>query len=423
MKKYYFFIILISLLVIISGCSFNDLKSKNDSSNRKIKNKKTVNYEKSTKNINNLSEKEKVALALSDPSISHKAISAKELSNHSYTKENNGPNSQESIDVYELNPSNQFIKGSPNDMKFYEAEPHKGSFITLIGISKDRILIVGTQSEQTYNQYINTGNGIELNLHKLLNKYGKNNEYKKIAEQISIVNDSKSNDISNNKMNNNDKNSKEYFAKVWLTIRQDINETFVDDNYTYDPIDRSETPIYSGDSSASLPKGTIQLSPNPTALGTITFKDNGNGTVTFYDVPSHFQDSRWSNSNYVKKETQKILNHGKTKKIVNPPKEKIEKVASHITSDTPQKIENDYLNDNNSSNDQVVNRTNVIDKVEEYEGHKLDKDLYTYKEPEENENGDWGFSFLNKDNSLAGSYIIKSNGKVIKYDEDGKEIQ
>ena len=29
-----------------------------------------------------------------------------------------------------------------------------------------------------------------------------------------------------------------------------------------------------------------------------------------------------------------------------------------------------------------MTRDNVIDKVEEYEGHTLDTDTYTYKEPE-----------------------------------------
>ena len=35
-----------------------------------------------------------------------------------------------------------------------------------------------------------------------------------------------------------------------------------------------------------------------------------------------------------------------------------------------------------SSSDETVTRDNVIDKVEEYEGHTLDTDTYTYKEPE-----------------------------------------
>lgn len=49
-----------------------------------------------------------------------------------------------------------------------------------------------------------------------------------------------------------------------------------------------------------------------------------------------------------------------------------------------------------SSSTEKVTRANVIDKVEDYEGHQLDTETYTYKEPEQDENGDWGFSILDK---------------------------
>ncbi|MCP6565558.1 hypothetical protein NL503_29745, partial [Klebsiella pneumoniae] len=45
-----------------------------------------------------------------------------------------------------------------------------------------------------------------------------------------------------------------------------------------------------------------------------------------------------------------------------------------------------------SSSEGKVTRENVIDKVEEYEGHKLDTSTYTYKEPEQKSDGSWGFS-------------------------------
>ena len=42
----------------------------------------------------------------------------------------------------------------------------------------------------------------------------------------------------------------------------------------------------------------------------------------------------------------------------------------------------DEDDDSDSSDSGEVTRSNVIDKVESYEGHKLDTDTYTYKEPE-----------------------------------------
>lgn len=72
-------------------------------------------------------------------------------------------------------------------------------------------------------------------------------------------------------------------------------------------------------------------------------------------------------------------------------------------------------------NDTYVTRDNVIDIVESYGGEYLDTDNYTYKEPEKRGNGEWGFSFTDKDGDLAGSYIIDKDGYVTKYDENGNE--
>ena len=40
----------------------------------------------------------------------------------------------------------QKVEGAPNDMTFYTAKPSKGSFVTLIGIGNEKVLIAGTQS-------------------------------------------------------------------------------------------------------------------------------------------------------------------------------------------------------------------------------------------------------------------------------------
>ena len=68
----------------------------------------------------------------------------------------------------------------------------------------------------------------------------------------------------------------------------------------------------------------------------------------------------------------------------------------------------------------TVTRANVIDKVGDYEGHKLDTSTYTYKEPEQLEDGKWGFSFVDKSGNLAGSYIVNSDGSVEKFDAKGQ---
>ncbi|PNZ80127.1 zinc ribbon domain-containing protein [Staphylococcus microti] len=68
-----------------------------------------------------------------------------------------------------------------------------------------------------------------------------------------------------------------------------------------------------------------------------------------------------------------------------------------------------------------VTRSNVIDLVEDYEGHYLDTSTYTFKEPEQRADGSWGFSILYKSSGrLAGSYIVDPDGTVTKYDEKGR---
>lgn len=77
--------------------------------------------------------------------------------------------------------------------------------------------------------------------------------------------------------------------------------------------------------------------------------------------------------------------------------------------------------DTSSNEDVTVTRDNVMDIVEEYEGESLDTDSYTFKEPEQRDDGSWGFAFYTKDDELAGSYIVDEDGIVAKFDEDGTE--
>ena len=104
--------------------------------------------------------------------------------------------------------------------------------------------------------------------------------------------------------------------------------------------------------------------------------------------------------------------------------EDYKELASKIViGEPPIPQETDTTSDTNSSSSSgtKVTRENVIDLVEDYEGHLLDTNTYTYKEPAQLDDGSWGFSFLDKAGNLAGSYIVSADGEVTKYDEDGIE--
>lgn len=221
-----------------------------------------------------------------------------------------------------------------------------------------------------------------------------------------------SNDESNNENNNDENtNSPEHYAKVWISVLED-NGGNVDPSITeitHADVSGEVLNPYNKSASATFPNGTQALYATPTAAGQVIYKDKHDGTVDVYDVPSHFQDKRWDEDNYSQNESTRILNNPKTVKLKDFSQ-------SEIDNWTPVISES---NDSNDSSGEVT-RENVIDKVEEYEGHSLDTSQYTYKEPEQSNNGNWGFSFTDKDDNLAGSYIVDQDGNVMKYDKDGE---
>lgn len=226
---------------------------------------------------------------------------------------------------------------------------------------------------------------------------------------------------SSNTNSNESTNSPQHFAKVWVSVLENEGGS----------VDASKTKIehkdvsgevlnpYNENASATYPNGTQALYGSPTAAGQVIYKDNNDGTVDVYNVPSHFQDKRWDEDDYSQSESNRILNNPKTVKLQDLSQNEINawtSVISESNSSSESSSSDDSSNDSDSGS---VTRENVIDKVEDYEGHTLDTSEYTYKEPEQQDNGDWGFSFTDKDGELAGSYIIDSDGDVTKYDENG----
>ncbi|SUM56505.1 lipoprotein [Staphylococcus microti] len=96
-------------------------------------------------------------------------------------------------------------------------------------------------------------------------------------------------------------------------------------------------------------------------------------------------------------------------------------VIGQAPSEETSQAQDTSSSSSSSSSSIKVTRENVIDLVEDYEGHLLDTNTYTYKEPAQLGDGSWGFSFLDKAGNLAGSYIVSADGVVTKYDEKGIE--
>lgn len=224
---------------------------------------------------------------------------------------------------------------------------------------------------------------------------------------------------------NVDTNSKAYLAQVLLTGLPDYRSgqsQFSDITFTHMHI--AGSPLYG--TTRTYPEGFEDLMGTPTAAGHVIYKNNGDGTINVYAVPSHFQDHRWDDPDYSNKEWNRILNNPKRVKLYDGNQAVIQTVASWIEegkpdSYTPSSSSSASSSSEHASSSGTVTRANVIDKVEAYEGHKLDTSTYTFKEPEERSDGSWGFSILYKNGDLAGSYIVEPDGSVKKYDADGQE--
>lgn len=189
---------------------------------------------------------------------------------------------------------------------------------------------------------------------------------------------------SSNTNSNESTNSPQHFAKVWVSVLENEGGS----------VDASKTKIehkdvsgevlnpYNESASATYLNGTQALYGSPTAAGQVIYKDNNDGTVDVYNVPSHFQDKRWDEDDYSQSESNRILNNPKTVKLQDLSQNEINawtSVISESNSSSESSSSDDSSNDSDSGS---VTRENVIDKVEDYEGHTLDTSEYTYKEPE-----------------------------------------
>ncbi|PTJ01180.1 hypothetical protein [Staphylococcus simulans] len=225
---------------------------------------------------------------------------------------------------------------------------------------------------------------------------------------------SKASESKHNAFSHLNPNSDEYLARVWLAALPSYRSANPAD-ISISHIDLSGKIMY-GPGSIRFGQGIQSLSGSPTAAGHVVYKNNGDGTITIYPVPSHFQDHRWQEEDYSREESQRIMNSGEVVPLYDGNEEAVRLVESYIGA-TPPGIDED-----DEESEETVTRENVIDKVEEYEGHQLDTSRYTFKEPERRDDGGWGFSILDKQGNLVGSYIIDSDGDVTKYDEHGDEV-
>lgn len=439
-KQFLAGIVLVSSLTI-AGCSFSiggnsdDTKSSNsdsksestsnksnrDSNNEQSGDTKDNGNESGIKDESNITEQQSIAMSMLEPSLESDIVTGDELLSGKYTRTSGaGEKQEQQIDTLELSESPELnkMKNKPDGMKFYGLSESKGSYATIIGVNKEEVVYIMTQSAIfDFNEVKNSETSKTLNISDLYSKYKDNRKVANIANKIEYGDPMPSN---NEDTSNVDTNSNEYYAKVWLTALpsyRDAGDSEMDAELEHQNIEGDLLNPYNEENTVKYPKGVQRLAGTPTAAGQVVYKNNGDGTISIYDVPSHFHDERWlEDDDYSQRKSEDIINNPKVVKLYNASNDEIEQ--------TVEMFDGSNSNDDSNSEDssEKVTRENVIDKVESYEGSTLDTDTYTYKEPEKTDDGKWGFSFEDKEGNLAGSYIIDDDGEVTEYNEDGDKV-
>lgn len=208
MKK---LMVLVSILILLCAACSND-KEKSNAHHKKDESTKTESKQKdNSKNeskanedkpkqaknvktdVNDVSNKTKLALAFFADEDGKHIVTKDEVLQGIY--EQNVQGEKENKKLYKLLLiDDNHIKNAPDDMKFYSVYPTKGSFSTVVGLSKDKLYVGGTQGAMTYKELLETGK--EYNLQDL---YDKNKNYTSLEELANKIEFKKEHPFMNEK--------------------------------------------------------------------------------------------------------------------------------------------------------------------------------------------------------------------------------
>lgn len=194
------------LAITLSACNDNkDMSDSNShnktetkSDNKEVKTSTTENNSKVHKNTNpvktnQLSEKEKLALAFFADHVDQYILTKDEALTGVY--ETNYGGKKEKKQLYKLLLIKiKNVANAPEGMNFYQVYPAKGSFVSVIGVSKDKIFVGGTQGAFDYKEMKDTSN--EYSVEDL---YKKNKSYSSLSELAKKIQITDKNPMENDK--------------------------------------------------------------------------------------------------------------------------------------------------------------------------------------------------------------------------------
>lgn len=155
-------------------------QSKNENKAHEDKPKQVENVKS---DVNEVSDKTKLALAFFADKDGEYIVTKDEVLTGVFEQFSQGEKQKKKLHKLLLIEEKN-IQDAPNGMKFYTVYPAKGSFATVVGLSKNKIYVGGTQAVLIYKDLLKTGN--EYNLQDLYDKNKNYTSLEEVANKIEI---------------------------------------------------------------------------------------------------------------------------------------------------------------------------------------------------------------------------------------------
>ncbi|RIN27722.1 hypothetical protein [Staphylococcus succinus] len=193
MAKFKKGLILLSVMgatVALTACNDNKDTTKDNNTTHATESKSTKSDNSTSKeksesvSENELSEKTKLALAFFADDVDQYILTKDEALTGVFENKTGGETKNKQL--YKLLLiKEQGVANAPKDMNFYTVHPPKGSFASIIGVSKDKIFVGGTQGALDYKEMSDTGN--EYSIKDLYNKNKGYTSLSELAKKIEIT--------------------------------------------------------------------------------------------------------------------------------------------------------------------------------------------------------------------------------------------
>lgn len=222
MKKQRFFYAALGIAVLLAGCSKAEEKEEKSHSTKQTekqqstKEKKETSADKTDKEVSkeeatqkpideektesgpltDAEIKKEVAMMLLSPKLKKQFINGRQLMEGQYPgvwgKEQGKPY-EVILEANEYRLSNGRplppIYGGPEGMRYFEASPPSGSFVTIVGVSREYVCIIGTQGAMVnYEEEMNSGLSQQFRVQDLKQSITNQAEINQVMNKITLGN-------------------------------------------------------------------------------------------------------------------------------------------------------------------------------------------------------------------------------------------